>query len=161
MCSWIRNIENKSSVMQERTNSRIARQRTNEWPLFLRLFIICDIPNGRGATFLLHCIFYPFICGFTWCSYCLICRFLSNVLLTTVFRFILFILAIALSGCLRLTVIGDTFGIFSSFSYPWVRVMCRVFLIILGGSSWQKTRLQSIYTNDWLIDCLIGVTRLL
>ena len=133
------------------------------------LFISCDIPNGRGATFLLHCIFYPFICGnmafrllcgFTWCSYCLICRFLSNVLLTIVCLFVLFILAIVLSVCLRLTAIGDTFGIFSSFSYPWVWVMCRVFLIILGGSSWQKKRLQK-YLHKWLIDWLIGVTRLL
>jgi hypothetical protein len=72
---------------------------------------IFDIPNSRALEFtpvfsgvvLLHGMFYPFISankalrlrsGFTWCSYCLICMFLSNVLLTIVLRFVLFILAI-------------------------------------------------------------------
>jgi hypothetical protein len=75
---------------------------------------------------LLHGIFYPFISankafrlrsGFTWCSYCLICMFLSNVLLTIVLRFVIFILAIVLSVCLRITAIDDPLYIFGSFSY--------------------------------------------
>jgi hypothetical protein len=123
-----------------------------------QLFIIFDIPNGRVYTLLLHCIFYPFIStnkalrllsGFTWCSYCLICRFLSNVLLTIVFLFVLFI-----SVRLRCTAIDNPSDIFGSFYYAWVWVICHIFLIILPSSSWQKTRLLCMNTNDWLMDWL-------
>jgi hypothetical protein len=89
------------------------------------LFLICRIDEYLHV-FLLHGIFYPFISankafrlrsGFTWCSYCLICRFLSNVLLTVVLRFVLFILAIVLSVCLRVTAGNNPLHIFGSFSY--------------------------------------------
>ena len=88
------------------------------------LFLICRIDEYLYV--LLHGIFYPFISAnkafrlcssFTWCSYCLICMFLSNVLLTIVLRFVLFILAIVLSVCLPITAIDDPLYIFGSFSY--------------------------------------------
>ena len=146
MCSWIRNIENKYSVIQQRTNLRIARQCTNERPLFVLLFVICYL------LFVIFCIsewksiynFYYIVystnmalrlrCGFTWCSYFLICMFLCCALCTIVFLFVLFISTIVLSVCLWLTAIGDPFDIFGNLYYPWVCVMSLVFLIILEGS---------------------------
>ena len=88
------------------------------------LFLIFRIDEYLHV--LLHGIFHPFISAnkafrlrsdFTWCSYCLICRFLSNVLLTIVLRFVLFILAIVLSVCLPIMAIDDPLYIFGSFSY--------------------------------------------
>jgi hypothetical protein len=114
---------------------------------------------------LLHCIFYPFICAnkalrlrssLTWHLYCLICRFLSHALLTIVFRFVLFISAIVLSVSLRLTAINNPFDIFGTFYYAWMWVICRVFLIILPDSSWQKQDYEVwTQTIGWLVDCMI------
>ena len=88
------------------------------------LFLIFRIDEYLHV--LLHGIFYPFIStnkalrlrsGFTWCSYCLICTFLSNVLLTIVLRFVHFILVIVLIVCLRVTAVNNPLHIFGSFSY--------------------------------------------
>ena len=114
--------------------------------------------------FLLHCILYPFICAnkalrlrssLTWRLYCLICRFLSNVLLTIVLRFVLFISAIVLSVSLRLTAINNPFDIFGSFYYTWVWVICLVFLIILQFLTKDKiTKYEHKWLVDWMIDWL-------
>jgi hypothetical protein len=88
------------------------------------LFLIFRI--DEYVHVLLHGIFYSFISankvfrlrsGFTWSSYCLICMLPSNVLLTIVLRFVLFILAIVLSVCLRITAGNNPLYIFGSFSY--------------------------------------------
>ena len=88
------------------------------------LFLIFRIDEYLHV--LLHGILDPFISankalrlcsGFTLCSYCLICMFLSNVLLTIVLRFVLFILVIALSVCLPIMATDDPLYIFGSFSY--------------------------------------------
>ena len=122
------------------------------------LFLIFRIEEYLHV--LLHGIFYPFISankalrlrsGFTWCSYCLICMFLSNVLLTIVLRFVFFTLAIVLSVCLRIIlVITPYISLVAFLIYE-----CLVFLIILEISFWQKTRLRRMNTNDWLINWLV------
>ena len=118
------------------------------------LFLIFRIDEYLHV--LLHGIFYPFISankafrlrsGFTWSSYCLICMFLSNVLLTIVLRFVLFTLAIVMSVCLRITAGNNPLYIFSSFSYLWVPC----FSNYLGKQFLTKDKIRK-NEHKWLID---------
>ena len=110
--------------------------------------------------FLLHNKFYPFIwankefwilSGFTWCSYWLICRFLWTVLWTIVFLFVLFILAISLSVCLRIMAINNPLDIVGSFPYPWVPC----FSNYLGRRFLTNHKITN-NEHKWLIDWLIA-----